>query len=315
MISTSVEKPINLQRLAYFVAIADERSFTRAAGRYGISQPALSRQIAVLEGELGVTLLERAGSGIIPTAVGREVLAEARQVLSSAQRITRTVQDALQMQMGRLEIATFPTHVAGALLPAIRKWHERYPNVTIHMHEFRTRYALREAIHLGTADIAIGGRKEDWSGPYKLLGINEYVLVLPATDRALLEQRAPIRLEQLAHRQWVLYDRLYGLSDLVDGIFSHAGLQRPAAVIETSQVEAAARLAAAGLGPALVPKVNVPPELIAVSRPFEPVMVSQVYAVSRGRWSASAKAFLEIVAEHTWPALPEEASIIELSLF
>lgn len=310
MPTSSQETPLNLQRLSYFVAIVEERSFTRAAERFGISQPALSRQIAVLEGELGVSLLERTTSGVLPTAIGRDVLVEAQLTLASAQRISQAVRDSMHMQLGRLEIATFPTLVTGALLPAIRSWHDRYPNVTVHLREFRSRFALQEAVRLGAVDIAIGVKPDDWSGPQQLLGVTQLVIVLPARD-PLLSRPGPIRLERLAHRQWVLYDRAYGLADVLDAVFEIVGL-KPTPVVETSQAEAAARLAAAGLGPALVPLANVPPELKKNCISFEPAIAHEVHAFARRRWSASARAFLEIVAEDKWPPIPEGAHRISL---
>jgi DNA-binding transcriptional LysR family regulator len=196
------------------------------------------------------------------------------------------------------------------LLPAIRSWHNRYPNVTVRLREFRSRYALQEAVRLGTADIAIGVRPDDWSGVQRLLGTIHFVVVLPAKD-ASLSRPGPVRLDHFAHRQWVLYDRAYGLADLCDAVFDIATF-RPTAAVETSQAEAAARLAAAGLGPALVPLGNVPPELVKMSRRFEPAVGYEVYAFARRRWSASARAFLEIVAEKTWPPIPAGAHMINL---
>lgn len=300
----------NLQYLRYFIAVVDERSFTRAADRLGVSQPVLSRQIALLEGQLGISLLERTPTGVVPTAIGRDVLAEARLALASAQRVARVAREAMQLQVGSLEIATYPSLATGTLLPAIRRWHERYPNVTLRVSEFRDQRALLEAVRLGVSDLAIGTVPGDWQGAQAVLGINEFVVVLPDRD-VLLEQARSIRLDQLTDRQWVLYDRSYGLSDLVNAACALAGF-RPAPTIETSQVEAAARLAAAGMGPALVPRANVPAELAGMSRPLEPAVVWEIRAFARLRWSAAARAFLDIVAEDPWPAAPADARTIEV---
>jgi len=307
---TSVRFTFSLPRLQYLVAIVDERSFTRAAERLGVSQPALSRQISLLEGELGVTLLERTAAGIVPSPIGREVVIEARQALAAAQRVAQVAQDSIQLQMGHLEIGTFPTLATGVLLAAIGAWHERYPNLMIRLREFRSRYALQEAVRLGMVDLAIGVRPDDWSGPKKPLGVMPLVLVLPHKDEALNE-RGPIHLNRLSSRRWVLYDRSYGLADVLDTVFSFAGF-RPTPAVETSQAEAAARLAVAGLGPALVPSPNLPSELVDYSRPFEPVVGYEIYAYTRQRWSASAKAFLQIVSEGNWPDSPPDIKVFEL---
>lgn len=307
---SSVRFTFSLPRLQYLVTIVDERSFTRAAERLGVSQPALSRQIGLLEGELGVTLLERTAGGIVPSSIGREVVIEARHALAAAQRVAQVAQDSIQLQMGHLEIGTFPTLATGVLLAAIGAWHERYPNLMIRLREFRSRYALQDAVRLGMVDLAIGVRPDDWPGPKKPLGIMPLVLVLPHKDE-ILKGREPIHLSWLSSRRWVLYDRAYGLADVIDAVFSFAGF-RPTPAVETSQAEAAARLAVAGLGPALVPSPNLPPELRDYSRSFEPVVGYEIYAYTRHRWSASAKAFLQIVSEESWPASPPDVKIFEL---
>lgn len=286
----------SLQRLLYFVTLVDERSFTRAAERLRVSQPALSRQITLLEGELGVKLLERLPSGVVATVVGREVLVEARLVLECANRIPQVVRDALQLEMGRLAIATYPMLATGILLPAIEVWHERYPNLTIQLSECRSPLALRDAVQSGAADIAIGDPPEGWPGPVKFIHSTEFVLVLPPKD-PLLKQRKPISLLKLSHRQWVLYDKTYGISRIIDAVFDREGF-RPFAAVETSQVEAAAKLAAAGLGPALVPATNLPSNLRHLGRSASPAITREYHAFARHRWSASARAFLNIIAEN-----------------
>lgn len=295
----------SLQQLRYFMAIVDERSFTAAARRLAISQPALSRQIAVLERQLGAKLLERTPAGALPTVAGRAILPEARAALASADRVARTVRQVAKMESGVLQIATFPSLATGTLLPAIRRWHERYPKVMLQVREFRQRRPMQEAVLAGSVDFAVGTAPLDWSGQQRVVGWNEFLLVLPARD-PLCARSKRIRLEELARRNWVLYERAYGLSDVVMSACLHAGF-RPTGAIETSQAEAAARLAAAGLGPALVPAANVPPELATLARRLAPPVVWEIVAYTRGTWSATALAFLKIVSEHGQPDPPADA--------
>jgi len=291
----------SLHQLRYFAAVVDERSFTRAAALLAMSQPALSRQIALLERQLGAKLLERTRRGVQPTLAGRAILPEARAALASAERVTRAAGEVAEIAAGVLEVATFPSLVTGTLLPAIRRWHERYPSVMLRLSEFRHRRAMQEAVRMGTADLAVGTVPPDWSGPQQRLGWQELVAVLPARD-PLCNRPGGVRLEQLAGRNWVLYDRSYGLSDIVGAICLQAGFS-PTAAVETSQAEAAARLAAAGLGPALVPAANVPGELAGLARRLSPPFVWEVVAYTRTTWSATARAFLEIAskADRTQP--------------
>jgi len=160
---------------------------------------------------------------------------------------------------------------------------------------------MQEALRVGTADVAIGVAPVDWKGPQRRVGWNEAVVVLPSRD-PLCERPGGIKLDRLADRHWVLYDAAYGLSDVVTAACLNAGF-RPNGAIETSQAEAAARLAAAGLGPALVPVANLPPELAGFARRLSPPVVWEIVAYTRTAWSATALAFLDIVAEEN-PAEP-----------
>ncbi|MGQ0654768.1 MAG: LysR family transcriptional regulator [Betaproteobacteria bacterium] len=296
---------MNLQQLRYFSAIVEERSFTAAARKLALSQPALSRQIAALESALGAKLLERTPGGVQPTPAGRAVLPEARAALASAQRVAQAAKEVRGMEAGALKIATFPSLATGTLLPAIRRWHQRHPKVMLRLSEFRQRRPLQEAVRIGEVDLAIGTTPMDWSGPQRVVGWNEVVVVLPSRD-PLLARAQSVALERLAERDWVLYEQAYGLSDVVAAACLRAGF-RPRGAIETSQPEAAARLAAAGLGPALVPAANVPRELAGLSRRLAPRFVWEITAYTRAAWADLALAFLDMVAQYSEPEAPSGA--------
>src|SRR5512146_1271859 len=95
---------IELRRLRYLVAVADEGHVTRAAERLGIAQPPLTRQIRLLEAELGVTLFERLPRGVRPTEAGRVVVEAARDLLARADRLKETAARAARGEQGRLSI-------------------------------------------------------------------------------------------------------------------------------------------------------------------------------------------------------------------
>src|SRR6476469_10066728 len=101
-----------LRQLEYFLAIAEEGSFSRAAERLLVAQPSLSQQIGVLEAELGGTLLERMPRGVRLTMAGQNFLPEARAAISHANRARRAVRTALGLQAGRLEIASLTSGAA-----------------------------------------------------------------------------------------------------------------------------------------------------------------------------------------------------------
>lgn len=298
----------SLRQLGYWLAVVEEGSFTAAAKRLSVSQPTLSHQIRALERQLGGKLLDRRPGGVYPTVAGRALRPEAQATLLSAQRAARAARKALGVEAGVLEIATFPGLATGNLLAPICRWHQTHPNVAVRLIEFRDRSDLERSMQFGTADVAVGIAPSGWMGPQCVLGWNEFVVVLPPDDP--LADGGVVALERLAARGWVLYDRDYGLTVLVNEACARAGF-RPRGIIETSQAEAAARLAGAGVGPALVPFANVPGELAGLTHTVEPRIVWPVSAYTRVSWAPTVSAFLELATNHKW-ASPDGAVRLHL---
>src|SRR5438874_1468586 len=149
---------MNLRQLQYFVAIADEGSFSRAAERLFVAQPSLSQQIKSLEAELGGRLLERLPNGTRLTAAGKAFVADARLAVTHAAHAARNARSALGLEAGELEVATVTSVAFGLLPPAFELWHTRYPATTLVLREFQHRKALDDAVRTGVGDIAVGPR-------------------------------------------------------------------------------------------------------------------------------------------------------------
>src|SRR5919198_131247 len=247
---------MNLRHLRSFVAVAEEGSFTKAARRMGIAQPSLSQQIRALESDLGGALIERLARGIRLTSAGKALLPEAQAAVRAAERASTAARTALGLEAGELEVATLLSMAVGILPGAAARWLERYPAIGIRMREYTHRSLLEEEVRNGVGDIAIGPRPVAWPGPVERLGWEELVVVLPFSDS--LAGESTIRLEALADRQWILFQPGHGLTDVVVAACRRAGFQ-PRVAVRTTQVEAATRLAAAGLGPAMVPDNVVSP--------------------------------------------------------
>lgn len=171
-----------LRQLEYWVAAVEEGSFGRAARRMHVSQPSLSQQVKVLEGELGGELLERSPGGIRLTPAGKEFLPHARTAVAAAGRAVRAARAALEMRGGELEIATVRSIAAGILPDLIDGWHERFPGTSVRLREFTHRRLAEDAVAAGEADIGIGAPPPDWRGPVRHLGWEELVVVLPDGD-------------------------------------------------------------------------------------------------------------------------------------
>src|SRR5581483_3427935 len=284
---------MNFRQLECFVAVVEEGSFTRAARRVGISQPSLSLHIRSLEGELGGSVFNRLPRGISLTPVGRTLLPEARIAVRAVERGIRSARSTLAVEGGELEIATVLSLAVGVLPRHIGRWHELHPRVSIRLHEFRHRSLLEDAVEQGVADFALGPMPvRSWDGPLETVGWEEFVLVVPSRD--VLAGAVSVRLEELAERQWVLYHPDHGLAGIVEEVCRGAGF-RPQGTVRTSQAEGAVRLAAAGLGIALVPDNIVLRGVECDVLRFEPRLVRDMAVYARVPLSPTAAAFVDVV--------------------
>jgi DNA-binding transcriptional LysR family regulator len=296
---------VNLRQLEYFVAIAEEGSFTRASERLLVAQPSLSQQIGVLEAELGGALLERLPRGVRLTMAGQNFLPEARAAISHARRARRSARMALSIESGQLEIATITSAAAGILPSALRRWQELHPNIEVSLSEHLHRRLLDEAVRNGDGDLAVGSPPANWDGPITLLGWEEFVLVLPPGDPMLRERS--VDLAELADRRWVHFAGGHGLAEVVDIQCAAAGFT-PRIAVRTSQVVAAPLFAASGLGPALVPDHIVPDGAKELTRPAKPRLVRPVVAFTRHHWTPVTRAFVDTLHAHPWPRKPPRAT-------
>jgi DNA-binding transcriptional LysR family regulator len=290
---------MNFRQLACFAAAADEGSFTRGARALGITQPSLSQHIRSLEAELGGVLFERLPRGASLTPAGRSLLPEARAAVRAVERGRQSARAALAVEAGELEVATVLSMAVGLLPHSIRLWHEHHPNVAIRLHEFRHRRLLEDAVEHGVADFAIGPLPlREWMGMLETVAWEEFVVVVPRTDP--LAERGAIRIEELADRDWVLYHPDHGLAGVVDDICRRAGFS-PRGTVRTSQAEGAARLAAAGLGPTIVPDNIVLPGIDGAVLHLEPRQTRDVAVYARADLSPGAAAFVELMRSHRQP--------------
>jgi DNA-binding transcriptional LysR family regulator len=302
--------PVNLRQLEYWVAVVDTASFTRAAEQLHVSQPGLSQQIRALEAELGGRLIERLPRGIRLTAAGKAFLPEARAAVLAAERAANAARRALALRSAELEIATVRSIAVGLLPNAIRRLYDRHPGIAIGLHEFAHRLELEQNVRSGVADLAVGPRPREFTGPVERLGWEHFVAVVGPRD-PLWEEPAetPVALEGLSNRIWILFPPAHGLSELVAAACARAGFI-PRAAVFTEQVEAAARLAAAGVGVALVPDNIVPAELTPNIRRLEKPVVRELTTYTRSEWSPPARAFLDALRAETWGVKPPNAEVI-----
>ena len=150
---------MSLQQLAYLVALADARSFTSAADAVGVAQPTLSRQLRVLEAELGAELVQRGSrDGITLTAAGEVVLPLARRMLADMDAARTGVAELIGLRRGRVRVGATPSLCIGVLADVLRVFHDRHPEVRLELvNKSRMKGRIEVGKYLHNYD-----RVEDW---------------------------------------------------------------------------------------------------------------------------------------------------------
>ncbi len=194
-----------LRHFWYFLAVADEQHFGKAAKRLGMSQPPLSQQIQVLEKHLGVRLFERSRQGARLTREGAAILGPVQRFMEHAYRLQLTVNDARQGRSDVVTIGAINSALFDVMPRLMRSAKERYPDLSLCMSEMKSSEALT-AVQDGEIDIAFA-RLDDHVSSLEVRPIvhDHLVLVLPADHRLTALDR--VRLVDLADETLVLPPR------------------------------------------------------------------------------------------------------------
>ncbi len=147
---------MQLHQLAYAVAVAEERSFTRAAERLHLAQPSLSRQVRLLEGELGVSLFNR-GPGQAPVTLtpdGATLLPFMRRVLADVEAPGAEARALAGMVRGRIAVGATPSLITSVLAPALVAFHEGHPGIDLTVFEGGS-HQLVPQVAAGEVDLAL----------------------------------------------------------------------------------------------------------------------------------------------------------------
>jgi DNA-binding transcriptional LysR family regulator len=244
---------MELRHLRYFVAVAEELSFTRAAERLHMAQPPLSTQIRQLEGELGVELFDRSRRNIRLTEGGRALLIEARQLLVLLDQAIRVVQRVGSGEVGRLSVGFVPSASNSALPPLLRAFRASYPEVDLYLREMQPDELLR-GLHDGRLDVAFLYLPfDDETLASRPVSVEPLVVAL-GHDHPLAA-RDEVAMEELASEPFVLPVR-YGMPGLHAKVLEaceEAGFVPRAVQKDVWLMQTIIGLVAAGIGVALVP--------------------------------------------------------------
>jgi DNA-binding transcriptional LysR family regulator len=284
---------MRLRQVEYFLAVVEAGTITQAAANLYLAQPSLSHQITTLEKELGGELFERLPRGLRLTPAGRAFLVEAQRIVADVSRAKRAVQSVTTGVLGELEISTVTSLAVGIIPSVARRWRETHPNIALRLFEHLHADRLEEGVANGVGDFGFGPRPKMTMGEVVEVGAEEFVFVLPSDDP--LAGHSALDPRELADRPWVLYDPAHGLSAVVTKVCSSFGFA-PRGAVHTSQVGSAARLAAAGLGPALLPSNIIPPNIDAVVVPAMVPLIRRLAAYSRVTMPLVVRSFVDEIA-------------------
>ncbi|HEY5450074.1 MAG TPA: LysR substrate-binding domain-containing protein, partial [Polyangia bacterium] len=248
----------SLRQLQYAVAVADARSFRRAAEQCGVSQPSLSAQLAQLEGALGVRLFERDRRRVLLTPAGEDLIERARRVLVDADDLVDAARRLGDPLAGTLAIGVIPTvspYLLPTAAPAIRRAH---PRLTVRWLEDKTENLARE-LHAGRLDAALLALEADLGGPLKreVIGRDPFVLAAPRAH-PLGKPSRPASLSELRGAHLLLLDDGHCLRDQALAVC--AGARTEELAFRATSLPTLAQMVSAGAGVTLLPRMAVPTE-------------------------------------------------------
>lgn len=249
---------LNLDQLITFATVVEHGGFTEAAGRLGLTQPAVSMQIRNLEERFGVRLVERVGKRALPTAAGRDLLPFIRRLREEMEAASAAMGRHRAGQVGRVRIGTGATACIYRLPPILTALRSAHPGLEIIVVTGNTPDIL-DAVEGGTLDLALVTLPAGRPGlSIEPVCAEELVCVGPRGDSPLPERAvAPeVAPAALADETLILYERGGTMRAVIDGWFMAGGIQ-PRPSMELGNVEAIKNLVAAGLGRSILPSVTV----------------------------------------------------------
>jgi DNA-binding transcriptional LysR family regulator len=234
---------MELRQLRYFVTVADELHFTRAAVRLHTAQSALSHQIRQLERELGVELFARTKRSVRLTDMGQMLLGHALRALEETDRIQRTAHRAAQGEVGRLTIGFVPYAAADLLPQVLAAYRPQHPDVEINLRELSPGDEIDAVLH-GRVDLAFPVHRVDHPRlDVEALQRQRLVVAMPAHHP--LASRRSVRMAQLAGEPWIASSLAH--NTVLYQACANAGFE-PLIAHHTQEFESRLTLVASGIG-------------------------------------------------------------------
>ncbi|MER5640451.1 LysR family transcriptional regulator [Kitasatospora sp. NPDC002227] len=241
---------MELRQLEYFIAVAEEGSFTRAAERTHVSQPGISAQIRQLEHDLGATLIDRSGRTAGLTTAGAAALPHARAALAAVSAVRQAVDEVNGLVRGRLVVGMVTACTVTPLFDALAEFHREHPGIELCLVEDNSE-RLIEQVRSGALDLAlVGAADEPPQGLDSLVIVSERLVAAVPFGHPLAEQRRA-RLADLTAYPVVCLPKGTGTRTVFDRACAALGT-RPEIALQAGAPTTVADLAARGLGVAIL---------------------------------------------------------------
>lgn len=244
---------MDIRQLKYFVAVADARNFTRASEELHIAQPPLSRQIRLLEEELGVSLILRTSRPLQLTEAGRMFYGQALQIINRVEQLKTSTRQIGLNHRQTLSIGYVASVLYGGLPMLVRNLRRHYPEVDIQLVELTSMQQIA-ALKSGRIDVGFGRiRSDDATVARTVLREERLVLACPP-DSALADVTTPVGLRQINGHRLIVYPKepRPSFADHILSLLNDQGI-RPSEVLEVREIQTALGLVAAEYGVCLIP--------------------------------------------------------------
>src|SRR5205809_5920566 len=260
---------MEIHQLRYFVAVADEGSFSRAAAKVRVAQPSLSQQIRKLEAEIGQPLFDRLPRSVVLTEAGRCLLEYARKILASIGDARRSVDELKGKIAGDVAVGAIPTIAPYVLPELVVTFQKHYPDVILHIVEDVTAGITRR-IEVGELDVALASTCQK-SPTLRRESVATEPLLALVPEKNPLAKKDLVEFDDLKSQRFLLLHEMHCLSQQVNHLLESRRL-RPEIALAGSQLSTIANMVAASIGVSIVPQMMVKHHATpgCVSLPFAP---------------------------------------------
>jgi DNA-binding transcriptional LysR family regulator len=250
-----IKPALTLHRVELFLAVLDTGGVARAARARHISQPAVTEHLRGLEAHLGLTLFERAGRSVRPTAAARALEPLARQAVQAVRQVERTARELLQVETGSLVVGASSTPGTYVLPGLLGRFRARHPGVTLTLRIENSRTIERWVMD-GTADLGVIGEFPLLEGLTATPWVEDrLVLIVPRGHR--LAARRTVRPSSLAGEALIVREEGSSTQRTAERYLAQQG-GSPAPAMALGSTEAIREAVASGLGVAIVSRLTIP---------------------------------------------------------